>query len=489
MVHHKLNVHSYTRRSFLKVVGIGAVGFVSSSCLQGRSEAKPVNRKPNVVLVIADDMAWHHCGPYGDKEVKTPNMDRLASQGMTFDMAFTATAMCAPTRQQLYTGLFPVRNGAYPNHSRVKAGTRSIVHHLKALGYRVGLKGKTHFKPPESFPFAKGSEEFVTADKDQPFCLIVASHNPHGPWTNGPKYDPDKLTVPPYLVDNPETRKALAAYCGEITAFDEEVGHWMEVIDDNGLAENAIFIVTTEQGSSFPGGKWTCYDLGLHVGFIVRWPAKVKAGVRTEAMIQYVDVVPTLIEAAGAEPAKIDTNCPDVKGNKGFDGRSFLDVLLGKTKKHNDYVFGVHTTNGIIAGNLYPVRSVRDKRYRYIANLMSENKFQNVVTDEDRSGFWQSWVRDAAAGERAARLVKRYRQRPVEELYDLRQDPWEMNNLAAEAQYRGIKTTLLKKLDAWMAQQGDKGIETEKLAKTRQGRSSKQRNAGRRRNRRNATDG
>jgi len=489
MIHHKCNVQNHTRRDFLRVVGTAAVGVIFPSCSQARRGGRPVGGRPNIVLVIADDMAWHHCGPYGDEEVRTPNMDRLAAQGMTFDQAFTATAMCAPTRQQLYTGIFPVRNGAYPNHSRVKTGTKSIVHHLKALGYRVGLQGKTHFKPPESFPFAKGSEEFVTANKEQPFCLIVASHNPHGPWTNGPKYDPDKLTVPPYLVDNAETRKALAAYCGEITAFDEEVGRWMEVIDDNGLAENTIFIVTSEQGASFPGGKWTCYDLGLHVGFIVRWAAKVKAGVRTEAMIQYVDVVPTLIEAAGGETAKIDTNCPDINGNKGFDGRSFLNVLLGKTDRHNDYVFGVHTTNGIIAGNLYPVRSVRDKRYRYIANLMSENKFQNVVTDEDRSGFWKSWVRDSATDERAARLTNRYRQRPAEELYDLTQDPWEMNNVAAEAQYRRIKATLQKELDAWMAQQGDKGIETEKLAKTRQGRGNQQKNAGQRRNRRNATDG
>lgn len=120
---------------------------------------------------------------------------------------------------------------------------------------------------------------------------------------------------------------------------------------------------------------------------------------------------------------------------------------------------------------------------------MSENEFQNVVTDEDRSGFWKSWVRDSATDERAARLVKRYRQRPAEELYDLTKDPWEMNNLAAEPQYRGIKATLRKELDAWMAQQGDKGIETEKLAKTRQGRGNRQNNADQKRNRRNATPG
>jgi len=125
-----------TRRDFLKVMGAAA----ASAALPGALTAAPKGRaqaRPNVLLVIADDMCWRDCGCYGHKEVKTPNIDRLAAEGMRFDAMFTATAMCAPTRQQLYTGLFPVRNGAYPNHSRVYAGTKSVVHHLKALGYRV----------------------------------------------------------------------------------------------------------------------------------------------------------------------------------------------------------------------------------------------------------------------------------------------------------------------------------------------------------------
>jgi len=456
-----------SRREFLKATASGA----TSLFLPGLLKAAPGSaQKPNIMILIADDMAWHACGPYGSKEVRTPNIDRLAREGMTFDKAFTATAMCAPTRQQLYTGLFPVRNGAYPNHSRVKTGTRSMVHHIRALGYQVGLIGKTHFGPKESFSFEKGNEAFVWANKEQPFCLVVASHHPHAPWNSGAGYDPDKLTIPPYLADNPETRRALAAYYGEITAFDEEVGHWMKVIDEAGLTENTIFIVTSEQGPQLPGGKWTCYDLGLRVAFIVRWPAKVRAGVRTEAMIQYVDVVPTLIEAAGGNPAKADTNCPDPSGNRGFDGRSFLNVLLGKTNKHNEYVFGVHTTLGIISGKPYPIRSVRSTRYKYIVNLMPDAKFQNVVTEQDRESYWQSWLRDAIKDKRAAKLTKRYQHRPAEEFYDLAKDPWELNNLADDTEYNEVKQTLRKELLAWMDQQGDKGIETEMQAKTRQGR-------------------
>ena len=456
------------RRSFMKTAGLSAAALAMPMSL---TSAQTHKSKPNILIVIADDMACHACGAYGSKDVRTPNIDNLAGQGMTFDRAFTATAMCAPTRQQLYTGIFPVRNGAYPNHSRVRTGTRSIVHHMSALGYRVGLIGKTHFGPKGSFPFEKGNEAFVSANKDEPFCLIVASHHPHAPWNSGGGYDPAKLTILPYLVDNPETRKALAAYYGEITAFDEQVGRWMKVIDQAELAEDTIFIVTSEQGPQLPGGKWTCYDLGLQVAFIVRWPARVKSAVRTSAMIQYVDVVPTLIEVAGGEPTKVDTNCPDPAGNTAFDGRSFLNVLLGKTDEHNKYVYGVHTTLGIISGEPYPIRSIRDAQYKYIMNLMPDATFQNVVTEQDREGYWKTWLRDAAKDKRAAKLSTRYTKRPAEELYDLVKDRWELNNLADDPEYSSIKQTLRIELQAWMAQQGDKGIETEMQAKTRQGRA------------------
>ena len=120
------------------------------------------SKKPNIMLIIGDDMTWNHCQPYGSTDAVTPNMSKLATEGMRFDRMFTSTAMCAPTRQQLYTGLYPVRNGAYPNHSWVHNGVKSIAHYLKDAGYRVGLSGKKHFGPAESFPF-----ETVGPDKKE----------------------------------------------------------------------------------------------------------------------------------------------------------------------------------------------------------------------------------------------------------------------------------------------------------------------------------
>lgn len=434
------------------------------------------NKKPNILLVIADDHTYRDSGCYGNQDVKTPNIDKLASEGMRFTRCFTATAMCAPTRQQLYTGIFPVKNGAYPNHSHVKKGTKSIVHYLRDLGYRVGLSGKTHFGPRESFPFERVSKknidfeavrEFINRDKQEPYCLIVASHNPHVPWNQGDAsaYNPEKITVPPYMVDTSETRQALCRYYAEVTELDCELGECMKLVDGSGMKENTMFVYTSEQGMQTPYAKWTCYDLGLRTAFVVRWPEKIKSGTVSDAMIQYVDFVPTCIEAAGGEPLASDCSR---RYKFSVDGRSFLSVLLGETDDHRDYVYGVHTTNGIIVGRPYPVRSIRSKTHKYIMNLMPDETFNNVMIERDRENFWKSWVKKAESDEFAKRRVELYLNRPAEEFYDIVEDPHELNNLAGEPQYRPLMNSMRKKLEYWMKEQGDEGITTEMKAPERQ---------------------
>ena len=420
---------------------------------------------PNILIVIADDLNKDSVGVYGNKDVKTPNIDRLASQGMRFNLAYTSTAMCAPTRQQMYTGLYPVRSGAYPNHSKVKPGTKSLVHYLKALGYRVGLSGKRHFGPPSSFPFeqvsrkvdAKAIREFVARDEKQPFCLLVTSNSPHVPWSAGDasQYDPGKLTIPPYWVDTPEMRESLTRYYAEITDLDREVGECMKILRETKQEDNTAMIFTTEQGAQYPGCKWTCYENGLNVGFIVRWPGQVKPGSVSDAMIHYVDVAPTLVEMAGGEAIK------------GLDGRTFLGVLRGKTKRHNSATYGVHTQMYAIGSppTGYAVRSIRAGKWKYIMNLNHKVTFKNALTQNDKENYWASWVRTAKTDPKAARLVKRYLNRPAEQLYDLSKDPHELNNLAGREKQAKVKARLKQQLQDWMTSQGDLGQATEMAAK------------------------
>jgi len=459
-----------------------AVGVAASAVAMPGLVKAQSNDLPNIVLFMADDMTWRDCGAYGSEVVKTPNIDRLAAEGKRFDGCFTSTSICAPTRQQLYTGMFPVRNGAYPQAGFVHDGVRSLPHHFKDLGYRVGLVGKTHFGPAESFPFellqrTPTSElldedknlsviaDFINAESDKPYCLVVTSHNPHLPYTQGPQemYDAEKLEIPPYLIDTPETRKRLADYYAEITSLDGELGKCMKIVDNSKGADNMLMVFSTEQGSAFPyGGKWTCYENGLHTGLIMRWKGKITPGTSSDALVQYVDIVPTLLAAAGGDLTKMDTGRPGAAdGGSGFDGKSFLHAATGDENTHRDYVYGAYTNRGVRGGTDYPIRSIRGDRYKYIANLNHEGVFECNVTRFMREMGWPEAVeKDPALVPRVNGLMHR----PAVEFYDLENDPYELNNLAEDSQYAETMKTMRAELDAWMEQQGDRGMETELAA-------------------------
>jgi N-sulfoglucosamine sulfohydrolase len=423
--------------------------------------------KPNIVLVLADDMTWSDCEPYGSTNVPTPNIRKLAEQGMRFDNMFTATAMCSPARQMLFTGLFPVRSGAFPNHSEVRPGVQSIVQHLTFLGYTVSLEGKRHFGPKESFPFERRNLKRVLEREERPFCHIIASDDPHFPWTTGDAsaFDPEKITVPPHLIDTPETRRQLCQYYAEIKHLDEALGTAMQQLDEAGVADNTLLMFNSEQGMSLPfGGKWSCYESGLKTAFIVRWPGTVKPGSSTPALAQSVDILPTLIEIAGGDPTAIDTGCADADGSIGFDGKSLLAILKGESESLRDHIFGVQTTQGIINGSLYPIRSVRDSRYKLIRNLNHEKPFQNLYTAGGES-YEDILVPLLAAAQKSPAIKTRLdflQHRPAEEFYDLTEDPHELHNLASSPEHEATRVLLRKKLDDWMRQQNDLGLETEK---------------------------
>lgn len=443
------------RREFLKVAaawafaGMGGVSFSAAR-----------KTRPNFVFIIADDCTFRDIGCYGG-QAHTPNIDKLASQGMRFTHCFQAAPMCSPTRHNIYTGLYPVKSGAYPNHTFAKDGTKSVVHYLKPLGYRVALSGKKHINPPEVFPFEysgqKNNPDFKAIDKlmtecknsGTPFCLFACSNEPHSPWNKGDasRYDAAKLELPPYFVDTTETRENMTRYLAEITYYDWQVGQILGLLDKHGFADNTLVIVVSEQGSGFPFGKWTCYDTGLQSAFIARWPGRIEPATVSDAMIEYLDVLPTYIEAAGGTPPAA------------LDGKSLLPVLSGKEKEHKEYVFGEMTTRGIInASEHFGIRSIRSRRFKYVWNFTPEIKFQNACT---QSSIFKSWQEKAENDPDAADKVRRYEHRPAEELYDVTKDQYEWNNLADDPKYAKVKKQLRNRLVAWMKDMGDKGQQTE----------------------------
>ncbi|MCW0218738.1 MAG: sulfatase [Prosthecobacter sp.] len=423
-------------------------------------------KAPNLLLIIADDCTYRDMEVYGG-QAKTPHLNRLASEGMKFTHCYQAAPMCSPTRHCLYTGLYPVKSGAYPNHTMAYDWVKSIAHYLQPVGYTTHLSGKTHINPKSVFPFeysARADDDNPdpavfdqvlkeTAKTDKPFLFIAASHEPHEPWTKGDAsvYPPASLKLPPVLVDAPDTRAGFSKYLAEITYFDSQVGELLALLDQHSMRENTLVIVLSEQGNSFPFAKWTCYDAGLQSGCIVRWPGRVKSAVESAALIEYVDIVPTFLDAAGLAAPEI------------LDGRSFLPVLKGERMTHKSYVYGLQTTRGINNGSdHFGIRSVRNERYRYILNLTPNETFENAAT---RDPIFKTWENMAKAGdEKAKTLVHDYQHRVAEELYDCDKDPWNRSNLIDDENLASVRDELRGKLDAWMKQQGDEGQATEMKA-------------------------
>jgi uncharacterized sulfatase len=396
---------------------IGFFFCVTVVLFSGLLYAAEKSARPNILLMIADDLTYRDIGCYGGTNVKTPRIDSLAAEGMKFEHCDNAIAMCVPTRNMLYTGLFPVHTGSYRNHTNSRPGTVSMVQYLKQCDYRVGLAGKVHVGPPKSFPFESipgltkncvsptddysfdRIKEFMTRDAVQPFFLVAAFIQPHVPWTVGDSsvFDPAKLELPPHWADTPETRRSYANYLAEVAFLDKQVGELLDIVDETGLRENTIVIFLSEQGAQFPGAKWTCWEQGLHAGALVRWQGVVKPNSSSNALIQYVDFVPTFLDIAHF--GNLD--------NLNLDGKSFLKVLRGESDEHGKYAYGIH--NNIPECPRYPIRSVRTKDFAYIRNLLPEEQYViKFVQRQADQPYYPSWRKAEEAGrERAINAIQR----------------------------------------------------------------------------------
>jgi N-sulfoglucosamine sulfohydrolase len=399
--------------------------------------------------------------PYGTSGPKTPNMQRLADSGMTFTQAYVASPTCAPSRAALLTGMMPARNGAEANHSRPKPEIKKWPAYFHDLGYEVVAFGKvSHYQHTGDYGFDyfahdtfhdhAGIAEAVQFLKDRdghatrPLCLLVGSNWPHVPWPDKPDgLDPAALPLPAGSVDTTQTRLWRAKYAEAVVNADKDLG----VIYDaahKALRENLIFLFSSDHGAQWPFAKWNCYEAGVRVPLIVSWPGIIKPNTRSEAMVSWVDFLPTLIHASGGtSPGTID-------------GRSFLPVLRGEKKDHRDRIFTTHTGDG--QWNIYPIRSLREGRWKYIRNLHPEFAFTTHIDLPGKLGqrpYFSTWEQAALNDKHAAEIVQRYHARPADELYDLDSDPHEQHNLAAEPAHAQRLKAMQSTLANWMRDQGD----------------------------------
>ncbi len=459
------------RRDFLRSFGAGAAAAAGTLGTARARQAAQKSQRRNILVIVADDQGLD-LGCYGNRIIQTPNLDRLAGQGVRFANAFATTASCSASRSVILTGLHNHANGQFghahsPHNFHTHEHVRSLPRLLRDHGCLTGVIGKLHVLPPGQYPFEvsaegnprdlvgmarKAGELFRQArSSNRPFYLHIGYGDPHraGRGFGNERqyegitpitYDPARVEVPYFLPDQPEVRLELAEYHQAVSRLDQAVGMLLEELRKSGQESETLTIYISDNGIPFPGAKATLYDPGVHLPMIVRSPELKRRGLVNHAMVSWTDLAPTCLDWAGAP----GPNYP-------LHGRSVLPILEQETPAGWDEVFLSHTFHEVI--NYYPGRGIRTRRHKYIRNLVPEALYP-FPSDLFASQTWQGILKrkDTMMGRRA---VETFLRRPAEELYDLEKDPQELRNAADSPQHAEVLAACRKKVDEMQQRTGD----------------------------------
>jgi arylsulfatase A-like enzyme len=429
--------------------------------------------RPNVILIIGDDISWDDFGCYGNAAARTPHTDRLAKNGILFTNAFLTASSCSPSRSSIVTGRYPHNNGAASElHRPIASNILRFPALLREKGYYTALSGKNHMsqeKPPAGVaalpePFevvdngqvdgnhgghGRWVEHLQNRPKDRPFFLWFASLDAHRAWdadaewdeqAYGPKHDPANVKVPPFLVDNTETRRDLASHANEVTRLDHFVGRVVAELERQDLLKNTLLFVTADNGRPFPRAKTRLHDSGMKAPLIAHWPAGIqRPGTRGSGLVSSIDLAPTILEVAGV-PA------PD-----SFQGVSLRPLFSKPDARVRRFVFSEHNWHDYAAN----ARSVRDGEYLYITNLRPAEAWQGPA-DSVRSPSHTSLQALEAAGK--LNLAQRdvfLAPRPAEELYRVADDPNQLKNLVDAPEHAAALQRLRTTMKQWRDETAD----------------------------------
>ncbi len=467
------------RREFLKAAGAGLASLGLS-----RAGISMQRQRPNIVLFVSDDHGTEALGCYGNKVVDTRNLDKLAADGVRFTNAFCTTASCSASRSVILSGMYNHANGQYGHehsyhHFSSFDSVKSLPVRLSESGYRTARIGKYHVAPQEVYKFdvaLRGStrngvqmadqcRDFVAADDDKPFFLYFCTSDPHrGGGTvedsrykpdrfgNRPQghagideveYDPDRVEVPDFLPDSPQCRAELAQYYQAVSRVDQGVGQLIRVLKDAGKWDNTVFVYISDNGVAFPGAKTTLYEPGMRLPCIVRAPWQKNKGIACDALVNYADLAPTILDWAG-RPSNRDH----------LHGRSFAGVLESEHAADWDTTYASHTFHEITM--YYPMRVVRERRFKLIWNIAYGLEYP-FASDLYASATWQGII-NSGAKYYGKRTVDAYLHRPEFELYDLQTDPHEVKNLAENPQYAKVLERMKTKLKEFQKRTDDPWI-------------------------------
>ncbi len=444
---------------------------VMGGCLAGlagtASDEKPGPARPNILWLIAEDFG-QHLGCYGTKEVSTPNLDQLAAQGVRYTRFFTTAPVCSPSRSAFMTGMYQTTIGAHNHRSHrddgyeLPAGVRVLTDWMRDAGYfTVNVR-----ELPAEFSFkGTGKTDWNFTYRGKPFDSArwsdLKSHQPFYAQINfqethrafhAPKHaDPEKVELPPWTPDHPIAREDWGKYLDAATELDRKVGLILKQLEADGLADNTVVVFFGDNGQAHVRGKQFCYDEGLLVPLLIRWPkyfpppAHFRLGSVDSRLLESIDLAPTMLDIAGAKkPAKME-------------GSIFLGPNCAKPKQ---YVFGARDR---CDETVFRFRTVRDSRYRYIRNFTPERPFLQPNEYKQRSyPVWSLLPQLQAEGKLTPAQAQLCAPRmPEEELYDLQADPYEIHNLASSPEHQAALVRLRAALEKWIAETHDQGSELE----------------------------
>ncbi len=440
---------------------------------------------PNILLIVSEDNG-PELGCYGDPYARTPNLDGLAAEGIRFNRAFVAQAGCSQSRASILTGLYPHQHGqiglATWNFSLYRKGIPNLPRRLKGAGYRTGIIGKLHINPASEFPFdfqeitganfarkdlgeyAKHARSFIMAG-EAPFFLSVNFPEAHDPWLRqvgglpgNPQTGAEVKAMPYMGIDPPAMREMVADYYNCISRLDSLVGDLLVALRQSGKADNTMVIYLGDHGADMLRGKRTCYEGGLRIPLLLRWPGRIHPQTREE-LVSTIDLMPTLLAVAGAEPV------PDLPGR---DLRPLFEALAVEWRQYLFAEYHMHSAN-----NYFPQRAVRNNRYKLIESLLPGEAhpdygptFSKIVKEAGLSSKGPPLDPHAAVAAAAPEVrggYQRMSQPPRFELYDLKDDPYEFHNLASAPEHAGTLRALRQELAVWRRKTGDPLLNVENL--------------------------
>ena len=433
----------------------------------------PAAEKPNILFLLSDDHSYPYVSAYGDTNVKTPTLDRLAAEGIKFHRFFTGCPQCVPSRATYLTGRSPVAARMTRFSSPLPRDETTFPELLRdQAGYYTGICGRT-FHLDGAAPARIGPElrrvydehhlqtfhdrvDFLNVcpdnevagqvaaflDKkpaDKSFFMWANFSDPHHPWNAPDEFRPDpaSLKIPGHWPDLPGARSQLADYCAEVNRLDKTIAGVLDVLSRSNLLDKTLIVFSGDNGQALPHGKGSLYDPGSNVPFIIRWPGVVKLGGDSRALISAEDLAPTLLAAAGVSP------------QPRMSGVSFLPLLKGESFTPRKYVFverGPHGSAPVsvnMSSSGYDLsRAVRSDRYKFIYNCTPWIPYGPV--DSAGGAFWTQMKAAHADGTLPAKFRSTYftTPRPVYELYDLQADPWELNNLSGKPELASVEHEL-----------------------------------------------